>query len=161
MPTSPPPYLDEHERTIAAGADDVWTALTVAIDRSLSRPYAATYARAIGCADPVASGPRPLAEGSTIPGFRVAVAVPGSELVLEGRHRFSDYVLSFRIEAAGAGRSTLRAESRAAFPGLAGGAYRLLVVGTRGHVILVRRMLATVASRAESRTRRRRSATSR
>jgi hypothetical protein len=153
MRTSQLPYLDEHSTTIAAGVDDVWLALGETLDRTFSRTLAAGYARAIRCADRTASGPRPLAQGSTIPGFRVAAAAPGSELVLEGRHRFSTYALIFHLERVDAGRSRLRAESRAAFPGLPGGAYRLLLLGTGGHVAAVRRMLSAMASRSESRAR--------
>lgn len=148
MQTETLPYLDEHTTTIAAGADDVWLALLDTLD-ALDRPHATTYTRAIRCADPTASGPRPLAAGSTIPGFRVATAVPGSELVLEGRHYFSTYSLTFRLEES-KGRTLLRAESRAAFPGLAGGLYRLLVISTRGHVVATRRLLSAIASRARS-----------
>src|SRR5690606_26998270 len=107
--------------------------------------------RLVGVADGTASGPRPLAVGSAFPGFRVVVAVPQRELVLQGRHRFSTYALIFRLEPAGASGTRLRAESRAAFPGRPGTLYRLLVVGTRGHVILMRRLLATVRRRAEDR----------
>lgn len=151
MPTLP--YLDEHTTTIAAGVDDVWPALVETLDRTFSRTLSTAYARAVRCADSTASGPRPLAEGSTLPGFRVATATRGSELVLEGRHHFSAYALIFRLERLDAGRSLLCAESRAVFPGLAGGAYRLLVVGTRGHVVATRRMLSAVASRSEARAR--------
>jgi hypothetical protein len=151
--TSALPRLDEHTTVVAAGADDVWVALGETLDRTFSRAHAAGYARAVGCADRTASGPRPMAEGSTIPGFEVAAAVPGVELVLRGRHRFSAYTLTFRIERVDACRSLLRAESRAVFPGLAGGVYRVLVVGTGGHVAGVRRLLAAVASRAEARAR--------
>jgi hypothetical protein len=153
MQTSQLPYLDEHATAIAAGVDDVWLALIETLDRTFSRTHATGFAWTIRCADRTASGPRPLAEGSTIPGFRVAAAAPGSELVLEGRHRFSAYALIFRLEQIDAGRSLLRAESRAAFPGLAGGVYRLLVVGTGGHVVATRRLLSAIASRSESRAR--------
>ncbi len=152
MPIDQLPRLDEHLTTIAAGVDDVWTALLETLDHTFSRRAAAGYARAVGCADASASGPRPLAEGSTVPGFRVAAAVAGSELVLEGRHRFSSYALIFRLEPIGADRSRLRAESRAAFPGPAGRMYRLLVVGTGGHVLAVRRLLSAVERRATTRT---------
>ena len=144
------PYRDEHTTVVAAGADDVWRALGETLDRSFSRPGANRYARLVGCADRTASGPRPLAEGSTFPGFRVAAAVPGRELVLGGRHRFSSYALIFRLESAGPGRSRLTAETRATFPGPAGGLYRLLVLGTGGHAVGVRRLLAAVRRRAES-----------
>ncbi|HET6687543.1 MAG TPA: hypothetical protein VFH02_13600 [Jiangellaceae bacterium] len=143
------PLLDEHGTTIAAGADDVWPVLLRTVDRALSGGTAVCCARAIGCADRTASGPRPLAEGSTMPGFRVVAAVPATELALEGRHRFAAYSLTFRLERVAAGRSRLRAESRAAFPGPTGGAYRLLVVGTGGHVTIVRHWLTTVRRRSE------------
>jgi hypothetical protein len=147
------PRVDEHATTVAAGVDDVWRSLTETLDRALSRAGAATYARAVGCADCTASGPRPLAAGSTMPGFRVVRAVPGSELALAGRHRFSSYTLIFRLERVGSDRSHLRAETRAAFPGLAGGLYRLLVIGSGGHVVAVRRLLSAVQRRSEPRVR--------
>ena len=147
------PYIDEHAIDIAAGVDEVWPVLLDTIDRGFARTGTGGYARAVGCTDITASGPRPLAVGSTLPGFHVAAAVPGAELVLEGRHRFSSYALTFRLEPDGADRSRLRAETRATFPGFAGGIYRLLVIGTRGHVVAVRRMLSTVTHRSEPRPR--------
>ena len=143
------PYLDEHATAIAADADDVWPVLVETLDRTFSRASMASYTRAVGCADCTASGPRPLAEGSTLPGFRVVAAVPASELVLAGRHRFSSYAWIFRLEQVTAGRSRLRAETRAAFPGLAGGVYRLLVIGTGGHVASVRHLLSVIRCRSE------------
>jgi hypothetical protein len=143
------PKIDEHETTIAAGADVVWRILLESFDRSSSRAAFPRYARLVGCADVTASGPRPLAEGSTIPGFRVTAVVPPSELVLEGSHRFSTYAFIFRIEPVGSGQTRLRAETRASFPGWAGRAYRLLVIGTRGHVVAVRLMLSGIKRRAE------------
>jgi hypothetical protein len=144
------PYLDEHVTAIAADVDDVWPVLIETLDRSFSRAGVASFARIVGCADDRASGPRPLAAGSAVPGFRVVAAVPGSELVLEGSHRFSSYALTFRLEAVSSGRSRLRAESRAEFPGVTGGIYRLLVVGTGGHVVAVRRLLSAVKRRCET-----------
>jgi hypothetical protein len=151
MQISQLPRLDEHASDIAADVDDVWPILIETLDRSFSRAGAAGYARIVGCTHRSASGPRPLAEGSTVPGFRVVAAVPGSELVLEGSHRFSSYALIFRLEQVGSGRSRLTAESRASFPGLAGGVYRLLVIGTGGHVVLVRRLLTDIKRRSEPR----------
>jgi hypothetical protein len=142
------PYLDEHVTVIEAEADAVWHSLGKTLD-SFSRPAAARYARLVGAADCTASGPRPLTEGSTFPGFRVVAAVPGRELILEGRHRFSTYALIFRLEHVSPGRSRLRAESRAAFPGLAGGIYRRLVIGTGGHVVGMRRLLSAIRRRSE------------
>ncbi len=82
-------------------------------------------------------------------GFRVASASAGEALALVGTHRFSRYSLTFRLDAAGAGRTRVAAETRAAFPGLRGTIYRGIVIGSRGHVVLVRRMLRAVRSRAE------------
>ncbi|BAC72154.1 hypothetical protein SAVERM_4442 [Streptomyces avermitilis MA-4680 = NBRC 14893] len=143
------PYVDEHTMVVAAEAEDVWRGLGATLDRSFSGPGAAGYARLVGCADRTAGGPRPLAEGSTLPGFRVAAAAPGRELVLMGRHRFSSYALIFRLEAAGPGRTRVRAESRAAFPGPAGALYRWLVIATGGHVAGMRRLLSGVRRRSE------------
>lgn len=147
------PQVDEHATVIAAGVDDVWPALLSTVDRAFSRTVAAVYARAVGCADHTSAGPRPLAPGSTIPGFRVVAAMPGRELVLEGRHRYSSYALIFRLDALGADRSQLRAESRAVFPNVARGIYRLLVIGTGRHVAGVRGLLDTVRRESEQRPR--------
>ena len=143
------PHLDEHTTDIAAEVDDVWRSLGAELDRSFSRPRAAGYARLVGAAECRASGPRPLAAGSTFPGFRVVAALPGRELILQGRHRFSSYALIFRLDANGPGRSRLCAESRAAFPGLAGGVYRWLVIGTGAHVVGMRRLLSAIRRRCE------------
>jgi hypothetical protein len=145
------PYIDEHAVVLGVGADRAWDALLETLEQGLSQRGAAAYSRAVGCADCEASGPRPLAAGSTLPGFRVLVAKLHSELVLVGRHRFSSYALSFRIEEAGDGSVRLHAESRAAFPGLTGRLYRLLVIDTGGHVLAVRRLLSNVRARAERR----------
>ncbi|MEU4475122.1 hypothetical protein [Micromonospora sp. NPDC023888] len=143
------PHLDEHATLIAADTDRVWPHLTDVVERSFSRRGMSEYARLISAADPVTSGPRPLTEGSTFPGFHVATAIPGRTLTLRGSHRFSTYALIFRLEPAEPGRSRLRAETRAAFPGLTGGLYRQILLTSGGHVIGVRRMLATVRRRSE------------
>ena len=143
------PRLDEHGVDVAADPHAVWRALLSTLDRSFAGAVAVRYARAVGCREWTSSGPRPLDVGSTLPGFRVRAALPERELLLAGRHRFSTYALVFRIECAGAGRTRLRAESRAQFPGLTGAAYRLLVLGSGAHVLGVRRMLDGVRRRAE------------
>lgn len=144
------PHLDEHTTLVGASADDVWRGLCAELERSFSRAPAAAYARLVGASDTRAAGPRPLAEGSAFPGFRVLVASPGEQLTLQGRHRFSSYLLIFRIEPQGPGRTRLRAESRAAFPGTAGGAYRRLVFGSGGHAVGMRRLLTAVRRTSES-----------
>jgi len=65
--------------------DDVWLVLIETLDRTFSRTHVTSYTRAVRCAGHTASGPRPLAEGSTIPRFRVAAA---AQLVLEGATAF-------------------------------------------------------------------------
>jgi hypothetical protein len=109
----------------------------------------ARFTRVLGCTDTAASGPRPMEEGSTVPGFHVVAADAPSELWLAGRHHFSDYALIFRLAEPSEGRTRLRAESRAVFPGFRGALYRMLLMGTGGHVLATRRMLAAVTRRAE------------
>ena len=146
----PLPHVDEHSIVIAADREAVWPALERVVDR-VGTPR---FARLLGCEDTEASGPRPLAEGSSVPGFHVARLDDASELALAGRHRFSDYELVFRIDDLGAGRARLRAETRAIFPGRRGAVYRMLLMGTRAHVLATRRLIAAVAREAEARARR-------
>jgi hypothetical protein len=141
------PYIDEHAVTIDASRQAVWRSLVEMPDAMISP----TFARLLGCADSEASGPRPLAEGSIVPGFHVVTADEPSELALAGRHHFSDYLLVFRLDELAPGRTRLRAESRAAFPKARGAVYRMLLMGTGGHVLVTRRMLAAVKRRAERR----------
>lgn len=149
--TTPPslPYVDELSIEIEAGWDATWAALLQVVERSFASARGRGPARLLACEDTELSGPRPLAKGSTFPGFHVESAEPPSELGLAGRHRFSTYLLSFRLEEAGAGRTRLVAETRAAFPGLKGSVYRALVIGTRMHVLVTRRLLTATERRAE------------
>jgi hypothetical protein len=150
MPISELPFIDAHATDIDAPVSNVWPALVEQVGAMLSGRIAPLFARAVGCDDRDTAGPRPLAEGATVPGFRVASVIPGTELVLEGHHRYSTYALTFRVKAIGERRTRLRAETRATFPGLAAGVYRLVVVGTGGHEVAVRRLLAGVRRRVES-----------
>lgn len=150
MPPDPDalPFLDEHGVEVAAPPKVVWDSLCRVAEGSFSSPFAARFARLVGCEATTASGPRPLAEGSAFPGFIVARAEPGSELALAGRHRYSDYALVLHL--AGDGETTrVRAETRARFPGTAGRLYRAAVIGTRGHVLVTMRLLTAVKRRAE------------
>ena len=139
------PLIDEHGRRINADRKQVWAAL----GRMLSRPdrLVTTIVLRLAGALPQRAAGDPLREGSAIAGFAVVRAVRPEILVLAGRHRFSRYALTFRLRAAEAA-SVVTAESRAEFPGVTGTAYRALVVGSGGHVVAVRRMLARVASEA-------------
>jgi hypothetical protein len=134
------PYIDEHSVPVDAPPERVWAALVGMLGRSRA---AAPLARALGC------DPRELTPGfdggagQSLPGFRVVRSEPGRLLELRGRHRFSDYRLTFLV-----GDGCLRAQSHAAFPGLHGRLYRAAVIGTRAHRVLTRRLLHEVAARA-------------
>jgi len=143
------PYVDEREVMVEAGREATWQALLQVAEATVSSAGAPRYARLVGCADTEASGPRPLAAGSAFPGFHVATAEQPAELALAGSHRFSAYALIFRLGELPGGRTCLRAETRAEFPGLRGAAYRALVIGTRLHVLATRRMLGATKRRAE------------
>lgn len=143
------PFIDEHARVVQATPERAWAALVHVLPRAFGGAGAGRFARLVGCEVSAPEGEFP-AEGSAIVGFRVARADVPRELALVGRHRFSAYALTFRLDPLDGGRATrVRAETRAVFPGVAGKAYRLGVIGTRGHVLLLRRMLGAVARRAE------------
>jgi hypothetical protein len=145
------PHVDEHSISTAASPDSTWDALLRVIEDSFASGASARGARLLGCEDSEVSGPRPLAAGSVLPGFHVADAQRPRELALAGSHHFSDYALIFRLDEADGNGTTLRAETRAAFPGLKGQAYRAAVIGTRMHVLVTRRLLSATKQRAERR----------
>jgi hypothetical protein len=144
------PWIDEHAEELSAPVSAVWPALLRTVEKMTAGGAAPRYARAVGCADTEAGGPRPLEVGSAFPGFHVVAMTPERLLVLAGSHHFSDYALSFRLEPLGAVRTRVVAETRAVFPGVKGRAYRALVIGTRMHVLVVRRVLRGVSRRVES-----------
>lgn len=132
------PYVDEHRQRIVAPAEAVWAALLKVL--RLEMGSSGRIARILGC-DPAQGTPefsgRP---GETVPGFRVVEAEPGRRLVLRGRHRFSNYALTFVIDG-----NRLRAQTHAAFPGVLGRIYRAAVIGSGGHRLVTRRLLRRVA----------------
>lgn len=69
--------------------------------------------------------------------------VPPRRLALVGRHRFSRYSLVFELDPRGR-HTVLRALTYARFPGPHGAVYRLLVIGTRLHVVATRRLLGSI-----------------
>jgi hypothetical protein len=150
-PGSSLPYVDELPIEIGADREATWAALLKVVEGTFASARGRGPARLLGCEDTVPSGPRPLAQGSAFPGFHVERAEPLSELALTGCHRFSTYLLRFRLEEADPGRTRLIAETRAAFPGLKGSVYRALVIGTRMHVVVTRRILTATKRRAERR----------
>jgi hypothetical protein len=143
------PHVDEHSIAIAATPDATWNALLRMVEGSFASRASTRGARLLGCTDTVASGPRPLADGSVLPGFHVETAHAPRELALAGGHHFSDYALIFRLDEVSGDRTALRAETRAAFPGLKGRAYRAMVIGTRIHVLVTRRILGAAKRSAE------------
>ncbi len=143
------PHIDEHSIEIMAGPQAVWDALGHVVERTMSSRGAPQLGRLLGSADLHPGGPRPLTEGSSITGFHVDVAEAPHELALVGTHRFSRYALIFRLHDLGEGRTRLRAETRADFPGFKGSIYKTFVIRTRGHVLATRRVLTATKRRAE------------
>lgn len=138
------PFVDEHRVLIAAAPDEVWRALLARVPRFGASEM---FARLVG-ADPARASGGPLAEGATMPGFRVAEASPLRRLRLTGRHHFSRYQLALTLTQQPDG-TLLAATTTAEFPGLLGGIYRLCVIGSRGHQVLVRGLLRDVRRLAE------------
>jgi hypothetical protein len=143
------PHVDEHSIAIEATPEATWDALLRVVEGSFASGASTRCARLLGCADTAASGPRPLAGGSALPGFHVEAAQRPQELAIAGGHRFSEYALIFRLDELDGEHTMLRAETRAAFPGLKGSAYRALVIGTRIHVLVTRRILSAAKRSAE------------
>jgi len=143
--------IDEHEADVAAAPEDVWDAVLDMLRGTFGGRGTHTFARLLGCQPLDAAGWDQPGVGTTVTGFRVVDAEAPGLVVVEGNHRFSRYGIAFRIEPTGAG-ARLRIESRGDFPGLHGRLYRLAVIGSRGHVLAVRRMLRDIGSGAERRT---------
>ena len=136
------PFIDEHAARVPASPERTWEAL-VRVLRS-GQPGGGLLARALGACPSARSGDwSGELTGATLPGFAVVEAQRPTRLVLRGRHRFSSYALVFSI-----GDDTVRAQTYAAFPGLHGRAYRALVIGTRAHRVIVRRLLRRVVRTA-------------
>jgi hypothetical protein len=56
--------------------------------------------------------------------------------------------LIVELEEAGADHTRIRAQTWAAFPGVLGRVYRALVIGTRAHRLVVRRLLRRIEGQA-------------
>ena len=148
IPIAQLPPVDEHSVEIAAPPSRTWEALVGILPRVFDNRRSRIFAPVLGSAHTEAKG-EPSVIGSTLPGFVVARSVRPATLALLGQHRFSRYALVFCIDELGPGRSRLRAETRAEFPGRKGRAYRKLVIGSRGHIAAVNRILEAVRKRAE------------
>jgi len=130
------PYIDEHSQQIEAPVDAVWAALLKVL-RQING--SGPLARILGC-DP-AQGTAGFAgrPDEAVPGFRVLEAEHGRRLVLRGRHRFSNYALIFVLDG-----HRLRAQTRAAYPGVLGCIYRAAVIGSGAHQFVMRRLLRRI-----------------
>lgn len=128
-----PTYVDEHDTPLDVPVAQAWDAVRRVVDDLVGGGHGRRLTRLL----------------ATVPaeGFAVAEAQPPYLLGLAGRHRFSDYVLDLRVSPAGSG-SRVVAVTYADFPGARGTAYRGAVIGSRAHVLAVRRILAAVRDRA-------------
>jgi hypothetical protein len=141
------PFVDEQTVEVDAAPELAWEAIVAVTRGAFSGRGGGAFASLVGCAQTGIEGP-PGQEGSTIVGFHVETARPPRELGLAGRHRFSEYRLMFLVEALDGERSRVRAVTHARFPGLHGEVYRTLVIRSRIHVLVTRRMLNGIAQRA-------------
>lgn len=140
--------IDEHALVIHADAGRVWDAVLATFRGSGSASTRLLVRVLAGEPAGTAGWDGDSARGATVPGFAVTELERPHLVVLRGRHRFSEYAVVVRIDAADGG-SRCRLESRGVFPGAQGALYRSLVIGTRGHVVAVRRILRSVRRRAE------------
>ncbi|HEX2128545.1 MAG TPA: hypothetical protein VHF58_04960 [Solirubrobacterales bacterium] len=148
LPLESLPFVDEHSIVIAASPDQVWDALLETVGDFTGDRGGSRIAGALGCEQTDRAG-KPGRIGSTVPGFVVTRSVRPAVLALMGAHRFARYALVFQISETPLEPVILSAVTRAEFPGRRGRAYRLAVIGTRGHVVVLRSVLHTVRKKAE------------
>jgi hypothetical protein len=121
------PFVDEHTIRIDASRELVWTALQRYVAASLRLAAGHPLTKILGTQPPA--------------GFEVSESTPAERLILVGCHRFSRYMLAFELIDANDGTIQLRANTYAKFPGVRGRVYRVLVIGTRAHVIATNHIL--------------------
>ncbi len=148
IPLEALPPIDEHYIDVDAPAEVAWAALFPAIEAAFGTPLAHRYTERVGALETETHGDlhHP---GGTLPGFTVTRAIAPVMLALTGEHRFARYGVVFRIDLLPGQRSCVRIETRAEFIAGRGRLYKAAVVGTRGHVLMVRRMLRSIKRRAE------------
>lgn len=134
------PFVDEHRTSVGASPERTFDALMSFVRHRFAQPAPSLVARVWRL--------------SPSSGFAVAEEAAPRHIALRGHHRFSRYELAFDIEPRPDG-ATLIARTFAEFPGIAGHAYRALVIGSGGHALIVRAMLRGIAraARVESRSR--------
>jgi hypothetical protein len=139
------PRIDSHAVICAAGPDAAFDSLWDVLRRSLDGAAASAYARAVRCEPRVAAATsRPVAGLTTLVGFAVTNVDRPRALTIAGRHHFARYEIEFSVEPAAGVGSCIEATTFASFPGRLGAVYRTLVLGTRIHVLITRRMLRVV-----------------
>lgn len=143
------PFIDEYATLTRAPSEVAFDALASLVGRSFAGAFGRAFTALLGCAHRGSSYSLPPQAGQEVNGFRVAEAARPQRLVLEGRHRFAVYRLTFAIEKEKEG-SRVSARTDAAFPGLAGALYRWIVIGSGAHAVIARRMLASIARRANA-----------
>jgi hypothetical protein len=129
------PLVDEHRLNVDTTATAAWAALRDFVHALIARPVPAPLSKLWGLQQPGA--------------FSLVEETAPQRIVLSGRHRFSRYELTFAVEPEGGGVA-LVARTWAEFPGVKGRAYRLLVIGSGAHGVVVRRMLRRIARRART-----------
>ncbi|QVI22729.1 hypothetical protein KHQ06_06920 [Nocardia tengchongensis] len=120
------PYIDEYSRIVTADRAQAWAAL---LRTTCKNP------------DDLTTLPR---------GFVLDEADPPNRLVTKGRHWFSRYRLSFRLDEVDPTHTRVTAITHAVFPGIHGRIYRALVIGTRLHRLVVWDLLRRIAVAAGS-----------
>ena len=143
-------FIDRLGIEVEADPDTTWSALVEVLVGSLESRASHLAVRVLGSDELVASGPRPLVSGSTLPGFRVVEAIEPRTLVLDGSHRFARNEMAFSLSGIGPDLTELAVVTRAEFPGPIGSIYRALVIGSGGHVVATRRLLKAVGREAEA-----------
>jgi hypothetical protein len=120
------PYIDEHAIAVKASRTATWDALVRVVCRGGAEPL-----QAMG-------------------GFVVDNVHPPERLALSGRHPFSIYELVFVLDEDGPGRTIVRAQTWADFPGAHGKVYRALVIRSGLHKVATRLLLLRrIAAAAE------------
>lgn len=139
------PFIDAYEERVEAAPVETWAALERTLRHRLSGTPPSLFVKAwnLQPREHRGSWQRGIELSSAVPGFEVSELIPRERLVLSGRHRFSRYAAVFILDDEG-DETLLRVETWAVFPGLAGRAYRAMVIGTRMHRLVTLGLLRGV-----------------
>jgi hypothetical protein len=135
------PFIDRHSVEFSVSPEAVWTSILVLIRQKMGA--SSRFAQTLGCDPGEATLEFSGLVGQTVPGFAIAEVEPGQKLVLRGRHRFSSYELTLRLEG-----HRLVAETRAEFPGFIGQIYRTAVIRSGGHTLITKSLLREIVRQA-------------